>query len=60
MGLGWSLNAGGACTVNCIDDKHGNFESRLIDTMTEKEIEEYMENFGIFQSKSRNVIGKLD
>ena len=46
VGLGWSLNAGGACTVNCIDDKHGNFESRLIDTMTEKEIEEYMENFG--------------
>lgn len=55
VGLGWSLNVGGACTVNCLDDKFGNFESRPFNIMTMKEMESYMENVG-FTNKNQGVM----
>lgn len=46
VGLGWSLNAGGAVTTNCIDDKYGDFESVCYDLMTVEQLKEYMETTG--------------
>lgn len=47
VGLGWSLNAGGVITANCIDDKYGNYQKNFChNLMTTEEFKTYMKITG--------------
>lgn len=58
VGLGWSLNAGGAVTTNCIDDKYGDFQSPCYDLMTKKKFEEFAYWIGFNESTLENYYAR--